>query len=433
MKSKVYVDTIFNVIDYLSTFFIFLITTKLLIAELGTDGYGFYMFFTSLIGTFGLVDLGMGMAVSKYLSQYIHHNEFTKGMQVITQAAIFYLISGMILLAVVIFFSKELLWLFNFNDKFSSAGKTVLVITAAIFLINLFISIGNNILVAFEHWQKIAVLNIFFKILSAYILIQVVVSNLDYNEKLLYIFYALILIGLFKLIVYCWVSFKLYPDFRFTKPSHEIKSNINNFLRWSSLQYAMSLAVGHIDKIIISRYFGMETLGVYSFVVNVFAYLFGFIANSFKIFYPKLSKIHADNNHIDLNRYLKRLMVGSVALSLIMSLFLVALWLPALSWYINQEFAEQSFMYFIVFAIYLVVRSPEIIFSYFFNATANPEVLVRNVMVGASTTLVGYFVYVPLYDSYGLIFAQITGSISIYIYLIWLVRTKSFNYFSNIK
>lgn len=433
MKNKGYKDTAFNIVDYLSSFVIFLITTKLLISKLGTDGYGFYMFFSSLIGTFGLVDLGMGMAVSKYLSQYIHHKEFDKGMEVITQAVVFYLIAGFIFSALVIFFASELLWIFGFEEKFYKIGKTILFVTIAIFLVNLFISIGNNVLVAFECWQMISVLNIVFKLTGAYLLVQIVESDIAYNQKLVYLFCALLLIGVIKLIVYSIVSFKLYPNFRFLKPRQEIKYNMNHFLKWSSLQYVLSLAVGHLDKIIISRLFGMDIMGVYGFVVNAFAYLFGFIASSFKIFYPKLSKIHADNDHMHLNRYLKLLLVGSIGLTVIVSSISVALWTPTVSWYINPGFAEKSFWFFTLFAIYLVARAPEIIISYFFNATASPDVLVRNVIVGALVTIVGYLIYVPLFDSYGLILAQITGSIAIYIYLLWLLKLKGFNYFSNIR
>jgi O-antigen/teichoic acid export membrane protein len=433
MKNKAYIDTSFNIADYLSSFVIFLITTKLLISKLGTDGYGFYMFFSSLIGTFGLVDLGMGMAVSKYLSQYIHHKEYDKGMEVITQAVIFYLIAGLILSVLVIAFTNELLLIFDFEKKFYKVGETILVVSIVIFLINLFISIGNNVLVALERWQTISVLNIVFKVTGAYFLVQIVESDIAYNEKLVYIFYALLFIGILKLIVYSTAAIKLYPKFRFIKPGQEIKYNMNHFLKWSSLQYGLSLAVGHVDKIIISRLFGMDIMGVYSFVVNAFAYLYGFVASAFKIFYPKLSKIHADKDHMHLSLYLKRLLVGSIVLTLIVSSISVALWSPTVSWYISPDFAEKSFWFFILFAFYLVARGPEIIISYFFNATAKPDALVRNVIVGASATIVGYFIYVPLFDSYGLILAQITGSLSIYIYLLLLLKLNGFNYFSNIR
>ena len=430
MRKKAYKDTAFNAIDYLSTLVVFLITTKLLIAKLGTDGYGFYMFFTSLIGTFGLVDIGMGMAVSKYLSEFLHQKKIDEGNQVITQAFIFYLTIGVVLVTVINYFSSELLSLFNFSEKFSRLGVKILFITTLVFMMNLFISIGTNVLVALEKWQEISLLNITLKILNALVLVKILLLDIGFSQKIEYVFYSILIFSILKFLLYSGLAYKRYPEFEWQKPTTEIRGKISNFLKWSSMQFGLSMMVGHVDKIIISRFFGLETLGVYSFVVNAFIYLFGFLTSAFKIFFPQLSKIHADKDMLKLQYYFKRLILASLAVSILIGLVSVVCWIPFVSLYIDAEFANQSFWYFLIFEIYLVIRSPEIIFSYFFNATARPVILVKNVAVGSIATVISYFIFVPIFDTYGLIYAQIAGSLAIYIYVYYKINRNGFHGFA---
>lgn len=430
MRKKAYKDTAFNAIDYLSTLVIFLITTKLLITQLGTDGYGFYMFFTSLIGTFGLVDIGMGMAVSKYLSEFIHQNKFIEGNQVITQAFIFYSAIGVVLVSAINYFSAELLSLFNFSAKFSQLGVEILFITTLVFMMNLFISIGTNVLVALEKWQEISLLNIILKILNAIVLVRVLLLDIGFSQKVEYVFYSILIFSVLKFLLYSGLAYWRYPEFEWQKPTTEIRGKISIFLKWTSMQYGLSMMVGHVDKIIISRFFGLETLGVYSFVVNAFIYLFGFLTSAFKIFFPKLSKVHADKDIQKLKFYFKRLMLGSLAVSVFIGSVSLACWIPFVSLYIDTDFANKSFLYFLIFAIYLVIRSPEIIFSYFFNATAKPVVLVKNVAIGSVVTVISYFIFVPIFGTYGLIVAQIAGSLAIYCYVYYQIKKNGFHDFA---
>lgn len=429
---KAYQDSIYNIVDYLSTIGILLITTKLSIARLGIDGYGFYMFFSSLIGTFGLVDIGMGMVVSKYLSEYLHQNKVSESNQVITQALLFYIVVGSILAAAVNGNSDRLLSLFNLGPKFSQIGASVLLMTSIVFILNLFVSVGTNVLVALEKWKSISLLNISLKLLNAFILVAILMLNIGVELKLEYIFVSILTFAALRLLLYGGIAYYRYPNYRWQRPTPAIRINITEFLKWSSIQYGLSLMVGHVDKIVISRFFGLEVLGYYSFVVNAFVYLYGFLANGFKIFLPKLSIIHASGDTVRLRLLFRKLLLGSIVSSLIIGGISVAIWIPFIGLYIDSKFAYATFSYFLVFTCYLVVRSPEIIFSYFFNATANPRILVRNVVVGSTVTVISYFALVPVYGAYGLIGAQMAGSLAIYCYVYVAIRINGFGKFAKL-
>lgn len=429
-RQKIIKDISWNIFDYISTLAIFLITTKLLIEQIGTDGYGFYMFFTSLIGTFGLVDLGMGMAVSKYLSEFLHHQKYDEANQVITIAFIFYTIIGMSLFLIVLFFNSNIMSFLNFDEKFFAVGSTVLVLTSIIFIVNMISNIMVNTLVALEEWKKISSINITIKILNAIALIYILTLDVSLEKKISYIFYLLLGFALFKAFIYFVFSKKLFTYLSFTKPTEEIRYKMMKFLKVSSTQYGLSFLSMHLDNFIVTKFFGLESMGVYSFVRNTFFYLYAFLTNIFKIFLPKLSKLHGDKDIERLNNTFKKLLVYSFFSSIVLAFGVIVIWKPFIGVYVDSEFAQKSFNYLLIFAAFLVVRSLEPVFYFFFNSIAKPSVLVVNLAIGSITTIIGYFIFVPIINIYGLITSQIIASIVVYGYNFYIIKKRGFNEFA---
>jgi len=429
-KNKIIKDSFWNIFDYISTLVIFLITTKILIEKIGIDGYGLYTFFTSLIGTFGLVDLGMGMAVSKYLSEFLHHEKYDEANQVVTIAFIFYTAIGMFLFLIIFSFNTNIISFLNFGAKFLEVGSNVLVLTSIIFIVNMMSTIMINTLVALEEWKKISSINIVLKILNAVVLVYILTLEIVLEEKIYYIFLLLLWFSIFKAVIYFFYSKNAFKELSFMKPTFEVKEKMLKFLKVSSLQYGLSLLSGHLDKFIISKFFGLEALGVYSFVVNAFVYMYGFLTNIFKIFLPKLSKLHGDNNTEELKNIFKKLLIYSFLTSIVLAVGSLIIWNPFIGIYISEEFARNSFGFMQIFALYLVVRSAEPIFAYFFNAIAKPSVLVLNLAIGTTATVIGYFIFIPYLDIYGLVTSQIVASIIVYGYNFYMIKKRGFNEFT---
>jgi len=287
-----------------------------------------------------------------------------------------------------------------------------------------------NTLVALEEWKKISSINIVIKILNALVLIYVLTLDVSLEDKISYIFYLLLGFALFKAFIYFIYSKKAFTYLSFSKPNEEIKHKMMKFLKVSSLQYGLSLLGGHLDKFIISKFFGLEALGIYSFVVNAFVYLYGFLTNIFKIFLPKLSKLHADKDLEGLKSNFRKLLIYSFFSSIVLAFGAVVIWKPFVSIYIDSEFAQNSFNYLLIFAVFLVARSPEPVFYFFFNSVAKPSVLVVNLVIGSITTITGYFIFVPIIDIYGLVTSQIIASIVVYGYNFYIIKKKGFNEFA---
>ena len=83
-----------------------------------------------------------------------------------------------------------------------------------------------------------------------------------------------------------------------------------------------------------------------------------------------------------------------------------------------------------IFALHLIIRSAEPIFAYFFNAIAKPSVLVANLVIGSTSTIIGYFIFVPYLDIVGLVVSQIIANVLVYGYNFYKIRKNGFYEFT---
>jgi O-antigen/teichoic acid export membrane protein len=414
--SKPMIDSAWNSLDYGSTLFAFLITTKLIIDAIGVEGYGFYTLFMSFIYTLALADLGVGMAISKYLSEYLNNDSSDLSNEVITFGLIFYSVVGLLLFSITVVLSPYIVQILSIAESYGSIAPSTLLICSGIVLLNLNGSIFLGVLIARERWRIISLTNItvrFFAIVGVFVIVN---SSFPPTGKVVGLFIVTLLASLIKLMVLFIVSKSLVPALAPRIPSVDIRSRVFHYLRHTTVQYGLSSLVGHFDKILISRFYGLETTAYYGFVVNVFVYMYGFLVNILKIYFPKLSRLHGSGQMGLVGKLFKKIIVISATLSFTLAMIVAMSWVPIMSIYVDEQFARNSFAILLAFLFYLVIRSSEPVFSLIFTAIAKPQVLVKNVLIGAPVTVVSYFIFVPLFGVVGFVVAQITGAVAVIVY-----------------
>lgn len=423
--SKAMTDSAWNALDYGSTLLAFLITTKVIIGALGVEGYGFYTLFMSFIYTLALADLGVGMAISKYLSEYLNNDSFNKSNEVVTFGLAFYSLVGIALLTLSFIAGPYVVRLLDISASYGSIASNALLICAGIVLLNLMGSVFLGVLIAKERWRFISLLNISTKILTVTGVLAIGYSDMPVANKITGLFFITLLAALLKLTGSLIASRRSFPSIGFRTPSKEVRNKVLHYLKHTTVQYGLSSLVGHFDKILISRFYGLEATAYYGFVVNVFVYLYGFLANMLKIYFPKLSMLHGLGQMVLVLRLLKKIMAISILLSAALAIVVASSWHLLISIYIDEQFAKQSFAILLAFLGYLFVRSSEPVFSLVFTAIAKPQILVKNVLIGAPVTVISYFVFVPVFGVIGFVAAQIAGTLAVIFYNIRQLKLMS--------
>ncbi|MBI5150457.1 MAG: oligosaccharide flippase family protein [Candidatus Omnitrophica bacterium] len=411
MTAKYLKDTFWNSADFFTSVVVTLVTTKIIVTSVGLDGYGLYSLFNSVISTLGLFDIGSGIAISKYLAEYIPQHKYHEGNEIITIGLIFYTAVGGIIFIALFVLARPLIDFFAIADIYRTEALQVILLLPVIVTASLLQSIPQNVLVAYEDWRLIAWINMIFQCLNLALIIGLVFLGLG-PRIIAYLFYGLSVTFLLKLVLTLCFAKKKHPELKLTmRISAAEFFKITDFLRYSFLQYVLSVFLGHPDKFIIGKVFGLEVLGIYHFCSQAFGYMFSFLSNIFKIIFPKLSETHGRQDFAGLiqlsSRGIKYILAAAVLLVLPVGL----IWRPAIGIYLNPQFAQTSFPLMIIFLIYLIARSPTIIYYYFYNSIAKPKILVENLIVILLIVVPLYVILTPMIGIRGPVLAQIIATL----------------------
>jgi len=408
LKTKSFKDSVWNLVDFFSSIVFTLASIKIIISSFNQEYYGLYALLTGFAATFGLVDVGMGIAISKYLSEYIPQKEYNKGNQIILAGIIYYTAIGITIITLTILFSAKICTFLSIKTELLPiANKAISLISISV-PIGFISSIFLNVLIATEKWKYITLINIASKFTSF-----ALVFYFSIHHKFLLIFYSLLIIVIFKGVLTYVISLK-YFKYRIVLIGKKVFVMIFNFIKYTFVQYLMSLFFGHLDKLIISKYFGLAQVGYYDFAGKIHGYIHSFNQNLIKISFPKLSYLSSIKNKSEFNKAVKINYLITYSSSATISLLLVFAWKTIISIYINKEFALASYNYMLLFCVLVIIRVQEINLYYICNAIGKPKILALSTFLIGPINILLYILLVPHYSEIGLIISQLISNILVY-------------------
>lgn len=96
ISRKIVRNTLFNMVGGFWSLLIKVLLTPIIIAYIGVDKFGIWAFVLLFTGYFALLDLSIGTAIVKYVSQYYAKREFESINKVVNSAFVFYASIGML-------------------------------------------------------------------------------------------------------------------------------------------------------------------------------------------------------------------------------------------------------------------------------------------------------------------------------------------------
>ena len=415
-------NSIWMAFDYATNLITQVLLIRTIIQHLGVEGYGFYSFFMGLYSSFGLMDFGMGLALSKYLCEYLANKEIHLCNQVLTLGILFYVSIGGGLTVCALLFRGEIVSLLGFEGEYFGYGVEVIILLAVALIFSLLNTVAVNLLMAYEAWMPCSIVGIMFKLSTLVMVLAVFFYDLASPETA--IFYGLLLLTMLRTLCTFYICMQRYDGFSFCIPEENWFRKIFSFLRSSSAQFFLTLLAGQADKLIVNRFFGLEALGIYNFCFTVFNYLFGFLATLAKMIFPRISRLHATGNEVDLLKIFWRFNYLVAGIHVVLAGCVLALWDILVTWYVNAEFAVQTWTAILLFMVYMVLKSPEIPLYYFYNGTAQPNLLLRNAILIYLIMFCGYAALIGTYGVYGLIISAAISSIAVSLWNWYAINKK---------
>jgi len=273
---KVVRNTLFNYLAIICVTLIRFIAMPILIHGLGQDRYGIYATVMSVVGYVGLLDLGIGISLTKFVAEYYANRDFRRLNEMLSTSLLLYLGLGILGSAILVAFSSLFVQhVFNIPVSLWTEGRYVFCISALSLFNGLTLGIFGNLLNGIQRQditRTITIGNALITYSGAILLVTM-------GYKLVAFMLFATLMDVLSFLVQLWIARRMLPEVRFF-PRIFKKQELKQIVNFSFAMFINQLAarnMGVLDKLI---------LGIFLPIANVTLYAVGYTLASFSFRIP---------------------------------------------------------------------------------------------------------------------------------------------------
>lgn len=312
---KVVRNTLFNYLAILSVTVIRFVAMPILIHGLGNDRYGIYATVMGVLGYVGLLDLGIGISLTKFVAEYHARRDIRSLNEMLSTALLLYLGLGLVGAAVLVAAAGPLVHqVFHIPPLLREEARQAFWISAFSLFNGLTLGIFGNLLNGLQRQdiqRSITIGSTLVTYCGGILLVLL-------GYKLV----AFMLFGTFTTLVsfllQTWFAKRLLPSVRFL-PRHFRRRRLGEIVQFSFAMFVNQLAVrnmGTLDKLVLSLFLPIGNVTLYAVSVTLTNFCYRIPAAAVMASLPAASELAAQERHEALRALILRGMkyTGLVAL-----------------------------------------------------------------------------------------------------------------------
>jgi len=315
-----------------------LIYLPLLLSYLGDEKYGLWATLLSIINWISYFDVGIGNGLRNLLSKEITYEKYEEANRSVSTAyVVLTCIASVVYIALVLS-----VVLFNWNGILSTSLdiKPVLFITFTFICLNFVLALSNILLYALQQSEKIAIRGCAVQILN---LIGLLIIRTISDSSLVAI---ALLFGCTTMIVYVFNSIQIFREKNFLKPSFKlfdskkIREICNVGIKFFIIQVCC-LLLFTVDNLLITHYFGPETVTPFSITNKVFHTAYTVLAAFLVPYWSRTTVAFAQNDYTWVKNSIKKVS-ALYALFILGYIVLVFIFKPLVAMWLGRELSYQD-------------------------------------------------------------------------------------------
>ena len=307
--NRVVVNTGFLYGKMLTTMFISLYSTRLILSALGVIDYGIFTLVGGVIGMLSFLNGAMTISTQRYLSFYLGASEINKLKSIFNSSVLLHLVIGLILILLL-----ELVGIYLFNGILNIPSERIATarIVYHLMVVSTFFTINavpyDAVINAHENFLFDALIGIFESVIKLGIAIWLIYTEVD---KL--ILYGLLIAGLTIIIriiksIYCFRKFDECNVRIRTHFDKKLLIEMFAFAGWNLFGTLCSVVRNEGLAIVLNLFFGVVINAAYGIANQVNNQLSLFSTNMVKALYPQIVKSEGSR---DRERMLRLAMLAS--------------------------------------------------------------------------------------------------------------------------
>lgn len=345
---KAFKNSTYNLIGYIWPMIFTLLITPIIVFKLGVKDYGIYLFISTVISMLGLLDLGLGTAVTKHLSFYYGKKDYDSMNRTSHSANSLFLITALIGLALIILIS-----IFGINllpEKYNAYNQytALLIIAGFTFFFNTIGSTSFATLMATQRFDISTKISIFSTMISSIGILTIILIGGSLKE-----------IFIFQLFLSAIIAFSYYYQSRKSLPEvyfnlkfdlKEIK-NCYSFGVVNFINNIASTSLLSLDRLIIPFFTGPSALTYYSMPGNIATKIPG-LSNTLGVsLFPTVSQLSgSEDKEKIISLYIRSFRLITI-ISSALTITTISFSYKLLQYWLNIDFANNSYQILILLSI----------------------------------------------------------------------------------
>ncbi len=262
VKKKIVKNTIATSLlkawKYIISFFLFPFT----IHYIGIDDYGIYLLVGALVGYFGLLDLGFGQALIKYVAQFNAVDDKESINKMVNSTYIFFLVIGIIICCSTLIIGYFYVELFNVPSDQIDKARLIAYLVAIGALTSWPIKSFGTVLLGMQRYDINTYLGFMTSTANAVVTIILLISGYGIIELVLWG----IIVGSIGQVISIIIISRLYPFITISR-KYMTKETLQKILKFSSavfiIQFSVLVILG-TDRILIGAFVSVGAITLYA-------------------------------------------------------------------------------------------------------------------------------------------------------------------------
>jgi O-antigen/teichoic acid export membrane protein len=357
---RLFSNTIFTGVDAFALVALNLLATPILIKNFGVEGYGAFVFLStfSVFGLLSFFDFGMEGSLMNYVARFEAAGDKRKMQDSLTVSILYYGAIGLALGLTLHFLTGVIAA--RFIDETGALNRVAVNASIGILSLNIFIQFlvlpFNAILQGLRRFVITKSLNTLL-MAAQYVLVMVVAAHFHRFDYAFAVVLGLTVARLFALVYIVRYRLPYFRPMRFRVRMDLLKT----LLSYSSILFVsriIGIIFNQMDKYLIWLYLAISQMAIYDVVArpaNLIRMLIS-ILNSAII--PEVARLHHRQEigkirelYINLVRYAYLIILPILAVAYVHMDSLLSLW-------VGKEFAQYSYMVFVLLSVYLLAPLP---------------------------------------------------------------------------
>jgi len=353
IKNRLVKNTTFNSLNIFISMAINFVLLPFILQTIGVELYGIYILIIALSGYLNIMEIGVGTASVKFISQHLIKNEKKEINEILINSLIFYFLIGLIIATFLILIATFFINFFNIPQRFLFLTKYTLIFASIALLINWPLSLFRKVLEGKQDYLVTSGLSIVFAIIK--FLLIIVFLRKSSNPFLFFVFLNFIS-QIFLNLIFCIYSFR---SLEFLKLDYHLisKEVFKKIFRFSSILYLckiIGLLIYNTDKILISILLNISSITLYEISYKLHQFVRTIFNLTSSALLPVISSLNSKNDNKKIKEIFFRgqkytiVLVLPIAISVIIfAKFIILYWLGPE--YNSAVFPTQLFVFYFIY------------------------------------------------------------------------------------